>query len=64
MTYVDLAKKILSIIEDHQNVGKNRDKTPFLDKEEAFDTILNVAIANHFLELNPNNGMYRIKKGY
>jgi hypothetical protein len=64
MTYVDLAKKILSIIEDHQNVGKNRDKTPFLDKEKAFDAILNVAIANHFLELNPNNGMYKIKKGY
>lgn len=64
MTYVDLAKKILSIIEDHQNVGKNRDKTPFLDKEEAFDTILNVAIANRFLEISPNNGMIRIKKGY
>lgn len=64
MTYVDLAKEILSIIKDHQNVGKNRDKVPFLDKEEAFDTILNVAIANRFLELNPNNGMYRIRKGY
>lgn len=64
MTYVDLAKKILSIIEDHQNTGNNRDKTPFLDKEEAFDTILNVALANRFLELNPNNGMYRIRKGY
>jgi hypothetical protein len=64
MTYVDLAKKILSIIEDHQNTGKNRDKTPFLDKEEAFDTILNVAIANRFLEINPNNGMIRIRKGY
>jgi hypothetical protein len=64
MTYVNLAKEILSIITDHQNVGKNRDKTTFLEKEKAFDAILNVALANHFLELNPNNGMYRIKKGY
>jgi len=60
----EILKEILSIIEDHQNVGKNRDKTTFLDKEKAFDAILNVAIANRFLELNPNNGMYRIRKGY
>jgi hypothetical protein len=61
MTYTDFSKEVLNIIKNHQNVGWNRQNKPFLDKEEAFNAIVNLAISNCFIVLNYNNGMYKDK---
>lgn len=61
-TQADLAAfavQVLEIIEDHQNVGSNRDKAPWVDTHVAFNNI--ASAASRLLHRNPDNGLLTSK---
>lgn len=51
------AREVLETLANHQNVGWSRKDMPFLDKEEAFDGIVGLALERGLLCENKENGL-------